>query len=444
MKISFLNNKKALKLLILGQGKTAISASKFCDQMKINYKIYAPNKEKNGLLIQGKEILSDQPNIHEIKEYDYIIATPGMPASSKIYRLASASKVAIISDLDLFFSATENKIYSVTGSNGKSTTVKMIELLCKSKSLEIGIGGNYGVPALSLVRQNIPINVIEVSTFQAEFMSYFHSNLCILLNIVENHLDRHKDMKEYIALKEKIFLRSDIGIFNLDDERTREAAKKHTNGVPFSIKDKSNQGYFLERKGDLLLIYYQSQLVAELKIGLLESHQELLNFTAAFAAYHYDHGDDPLLADVLSGWKGLEHRYEKVIETSTLKVINDSKSTNVHSTICALNNALDNIILILGGKDKNQNFNQLALASIGKTQFVIVYGECAEQIYHAYKGLCRCVRVSGLEDAVSMALASSKHTSTILFSPACPSQDMFLDFEDRGRKFKQLILDRVA
>jgi len=439
-----LNNKQLLSLLILGQGKTAQSASFFCDQMKIEYVAYDPNIDSQLGMINSQQILYQCPSDECMKAFDAVIATPGIPAEAEIYQMAQKNNIPIISDLDLFFLSTNKKIYSVTGSNGKSTTVKMIEFLHRSQAINIVIGGNYGIPALELLKYQATINVIEVSTFQAEFMSLFHSEISILLNIVENHLDRHKTINKYIALKERIFLRSEIGIYNFDDNRARDLGKKHKNSIPFSTKKKLDNGYFTQHIDHELSVYFNTNLVANLEIGNIKSSHDLSNFTAAFAAFHNNFNNQILPFGLLNDWKGLEHRFETVIETKEITVINDSKSTNIYSTISALENSVKEVILILGGKDKKQDFNKLVEACIGKAKTVIAYGETANDIYIAFHKKMNCLMVASLEEAVTESIKHLTKKEIILFSPGCSSQDMFKDFEERGRKFKALVWDKVA
>ena len=392
-------------VLILGAGQTGLSATNFLKTK--NFKIFdtrnfidLPENIKNNFLIKENLISEDRINI---KLIDYVICSPGFDLSHQIIKKLKNKNIRIKSDIEVFIENNESKIILVSGTNGKTTVSLLLEKFISLKGYSSKAIGNIGRPALDYVHIKKDYFVIEVSSFHLEISDNLKSDISILLNISEDHLDRHKTFDNYKNIKNSIFNNSNISIGNKDDENIR--------------KDLTN--YF---DGNINLdIANLNAVKATLdNIGINYSFEELeeQNFKP-------------------------EHRMEVFYKDKLNRIfINDSKATNCGATLAAINSIKgdEKIFLICGGQSKGADFSRLAQEIKKNCYGVIIYGEDKNLIIDELSDFNK-LTADSFEEVISLCLKVSKPDTKVLFSPACASFDMFKNFEDRGNKFKQFILN---
>ncbi len=441
MKKDYINLLKNKKCLVIGRGKTGKSVAKFFDQHSIKYRIYDEAMKDHDLI--NNTLISKKDFELEIASFELLITSPGMQVDAPILRLAIKHHIPILTDLDIFYSIYSGHITSVTGSNGKSTTLKFIQFLDSKKGINTLLGGNYGIPALELPHDYTGDAIIEISSFQAEFLSAFNAEISVLLNIYDNHLDRHKNKQEYINLKRKIFLRSKRGVYLYDDRTVRDIGSEHPDAVAFSTSVDIENGYYISSQNEQISIFYNQNLVQLIDSNSKIKDHDLVNLLAAFVVSH-EKKQLLLPKNCLQDWHPLNYRYQEIYTNSKLTVINDSKSTNLEATIAALNATSGPIVLMIGGKSKGQDFNSLIPLRVKEIIKIIAFGSTSQEIKQKLGNYFEVHVANTLSDAIENAFINMKSHYTILFSPGCPSQDMFKDFEERGENFKDLILEKVA
>jgi UDP-N-acetylmuramoylalanine--D-glutamate ligase len=375
--------------------------------------------------------------------FPLIIISPGVPADIEALMVASEKGAKILGEMELAFRLTTAPWVTVTGSNGKSTTVTLLDLMAREEGLHVSTGGNLGTPVTQFVDKDEDSNFIvaEVSSFQLETVEAFRPVIAAMLNISPDHLDRHAGIEEYVAAKTRMFSlmdENDWAVLNDDDDWiTRVTEDLSVNRFPFSRKHLLARGVFVKegwiviREGDA-----EYPVVSTNSLALAGTHN-LENALAATAmACRMEIGRGPI-ARVLQNFAGLEHRMELLGYFRGVPVYNDSKGTNAGATIRSLEGMGGDVILILGGKDKGTSYSLLEKIIRRKVSHLILLGEAAKRMEGAFKGAADIVVVQDLDEAVRVAVQRARSGSEILFSPACSSFDMFSGFEERGRVFKE-------
>lgn len=386
-------------MIIIGTGITGQSCARYFARKGIPYHLL----DTRNLSEQDKILLDNSKEI---------VLSPGIDPS-----LFPNHK--IISDIELFAREAKAPIIGITGTNAKGTVTTLLTEMINHSGKTALMGGNIGIPALDLLEQPAPdFYVLEISSFQLEITDHLPCIASTILNISPDHLDRHNTMENYIAAKQKIYLSSKNCIYNLDDPATKPAQ----NGLGFGLKDMN-----------LLPL-------SDLKIKGTHNYSNALAALALGKAIGLPH--DKML-EALKKFPGLEHRCEWVATYNNIDFINDSKGTNIGATIAALEGlgTKHNIILIAGGQGKGADFNLLKPSVDKYVSEVILFGQDANLMS---KALARNTITDSLKSAVLLAKQLAKPGDIILLSPACASWDMFKDFEDRGRQFKDLVKECIA
>lgn len=345
-----------------------------------------------------------------IKDKDTIVVSPGIPDTSLPLVLARQYKIPVISEIELAWGLCPATVIAVTGSNGKSTVTTLIGKILEAGGKNVFVCGNIGNPFCGEVQkmQADDFVSLEVSSFQLEKIRDFKPKISVILNFSRNHLDRHKDMQEYLKAKKRIFMNqdeSDFLVLNYDDPVIKGLSKE----------TKAMVVYFSQAP-DL-----NPNQAAVLAVGAILGINKELCFK------------------VFREFKGLEHRLEHVTQIRNITFINDSKSTNVDSTIWALKNIPQPLFLIAGGRHKGVDYSVALDLIREKVKGVILIGEAKEKIKDALRGFTPVYEFATLEEAVSLAFSKAKSGDCVLLSPMCSSFDMFTDYEDRGRAFKKAV-----
>ena len=396
-------------------------------------------------------VLRNQAN-HGVKSIDEIpwtsltavIQSPGVPFSfpkpHPFTERAIANNVPILSDINLLREDQDKADFiGVTGTNGKSTTTALIGHILSQRSKNTAIGGNIGIPALSLGKADA--YVLELSSFHLEISPPLDLDIGVWINISEDHLDRHGTMDAYVKAKENIFKNCKKAIIGIDDPFSAAVYEKIKNFLPvISVSTKTEAAVWVS-KG---ILYEGSKSITDLNPILalkgIHNHQ---NAAIAYAAARHSGFSSSEIISALESFPGLAHRLEIVKKSETILFVNDSKATNADAAACALESYKDySIYWIAGGRPKSQGIEPLS-AYFSKIKHVFLIGEAQEQFSKTLHNSVSHFKCENIETALSSALdkvnQEKRPNSVILFSPACASFDQFRDFEERGEVFKDLV-----
>ena len=427
-----------MKTMIIGSGLSGLAVADFLGKNDVEF--FFAKKEDIGAIEFDQEYLDGL-----LKDVVQVIISPGISLKTQLIAEIKKRKIPITGEFEFGTSKIENDIIAVTGTNGKTTTVSLIYFLLKNFSGGVSIGGNIGIPVTSLVHSISAdgLLVLESSSFQLETIRKFHPHIAVILNISEDHLNRHGTMREYVRCKYRITKNqtsSDYLILNADDEVLRKNPPKTKAKIfYFSTKRKVCGSYI--KNG---FIYFNDnskeiRLLSVSKIKLKGEHN-LSNVLSAVLAVFLQTQNKDLLKNI-SKFEGVPHRMEFVKKISGVEFYNDSKATNIASTLVAVSSFSQNINLILGGSDKGYNFDELFKKMPQNIKNIAVFGETRNKIAFSakmfnYTNIYIC---DNLESATRKMFSLSKSGDVVLLSPACASFDFFTNFEERGNFFKKIV-----
>jgi UDP-N-acetylmuramoylalanine--D-glutamate ligase len=455
--IHHLQNKK---IGILGLARTGISSYLSLKNSGINVILWDDNyqikKPSFSDLILEEDVYSpDSDKWHEI---DLLIVSPGIPSNypscHELITLAKQRNIKYVCDIEILYNENKNADYiAITGTNGKSTTTSLIGHIFSSAKKINQVGGNIGIASLDLEKlQKNQSYILELSSFQLEILDEFKANIAILLNITPDHLDRYKNMADYIEAKCRIFRNqsaNDIAIINIDNDLCKEIYSKlsknnNCNLIPFSVKFELEYGAYIKNNQLFLNIdLLEQNKINKLKevfdipynIALLGKHNQE-NIIAAVIAAYLRLIPKNIINDALKSFQGLPHRME-YIGTIKANYINDSKATNIDSSIPALR-SFDNIIWIAGGYEKSKEDLSKIEPYLGKIKKALFIGQSAKDLYDYLNDKINCEICENLELAFNKANEIASNEDNILFSPGYASLDQFKNFEERGNSFRKL------
>ena len=375
---------------------------------------------------------------------DEIIISPSISIFDKRIVLAKKKGIEILSELELGFSHTKNKFIAVTGTNGKTTTVNLIYQILKNAGKRVELVGNVGIPLCEKVKneKHHTTYVCEVSSFQLEAVKTFKPKIACLLNISPDHLDRHKTMKNYLATKKKIFKnmnKNDFVVLNEKLKMTKTKCKTYMFGTK-----KTDFGCYLDKNDIIYSKKGKENFICDVSTVSLKGFHNIENVMCAVCVSKILGVKNKTIKRTLKNFSASKHKIEKVFEKNGIEFFDDSKGTNVDATICAMKTLCNgkNSMLILGGKDKGDEFDKVFTNLTTNIQKILVVGEAKEKILIAGKRAnCfdKLLGFDSLKDAVEFACENLKSGEQLLLSPACSSFDEFKDYVDRGQKFLEYI-----
>ncbi|MEQ1834541.1 MAG: UDP-N-acetylmuramoyl-L-alanine--D-glutamate ligase, partial [Candidatus Eisenbacteria bacterium] len=373
--------------------------------------------------------------------HDFLVWSPGIAIDHPLAAAARSAGLPVIGELELGYRAARAPLVCITGTNGKSTTTDLVGTLLRRAGREVAVCGNIGRAICEVAEEVSPTGllVVEVSSFQLETVDKLRPMVATWLNLTSDHLDRHGDMATYAAMKQRLFARQteeDWAVMNADDPAL--AVQRAGAGQPaeFSVARRVDEGAFCE-DGHLVLARRGGleRLMPRSEVRLPGPHN-LANVLAALATVLPLDPAQEILRTVLRDYGGLEHRLEPAGEYQGVPFVNDSKATNTDSMRVALQSFPARVVLIAGGRDKGQDFRPLATLVQSAVRHLVLIGEGAEAMAEAWSGV-PSERAGDLAEAVRRAHAAAiPHRAVVLLSPGCASFDMFRDYEDRGRRFK--------
>lgn len=426
------------KIVIIGLGITGLSCVNYFLAQNVIPKVIDTRSSPPGLEQLDKRVIYHLGNLNTdwIFEADLIIASPGIALSTPELQKAAELGIEIIGDVELFCreinQQTNKKVIAITGANGKTTVTTLVGDIIKAAGIKVGVGGNIGEPALSLLQQDCDVYVLELSSFQLETTSSLQASVATILNISEDHMDRYPlGLLQYTEAKQRIYHNAKCCVINYDDKLTKPFGKQHC--VSFGL---NNGDYHLDEKYEHLIA--QNQPVLSTKSMKLIGCHNYLNALAALAiADNLQIPRDSSL-QTISNFQGLPHRFELVFDSNNVKWINDSKATNVGSTEAALKSVICNgkLFLLLGGDGKSADFTPLIPYLKSRNIEIFCFGRDRDLLANLAPEITTVT--STMSEAMQCIAKKVVANDVVLLSPACASLDQFKNYIERGNLFAQL------
>lgn len=440
-------------VLIVGTGLSGISAAKLVTKLQGNAILYDENDKVKKDEIQTRlgtckvEILTGEFKEDKMIMLDLAVLSPGVPLNIPFVGKLKSHGIKLWGEIELAYLFSKGRVLAITGTNGKTTTTALLGEIIRSYYKSVYVVGNIGNPYTDVVldMKEETVTVAEISSFQLETIETFRPKVSAILNITPDHLNRHKTMENYIAIKEKIAENqdeTDTCVLNYDDPITRDMRKHlHTNIFYFSRLSRLNEGVYVEQDK---IVYAHDGKVLEIcklsELKLLGSHN-VENIMAAIAMAI--HAEVPLLniRNVVTEFMGVEHRTEFVSKIKGVTYYNDSKGTNPDAAIKGIQAMVSPTILIGGGYDKDSEYEDWINSFNGKVKLLILIGQTREKIAAAARkcGFHEIILADTLEESVKIAANKALEGDAVLLSPACASWGMFKNYEERGRLFKEYV-----
>ena len=372
-----------------------------------------------------------------------IILSPGLAPQLPEIQQAIAKGISVVGDVQLLRRATEVPIVAITGSNAKSTVTTLVGLMAKDAGKKVAVGGNLGRPALDLLKDDPELLVLELSSFQLETTSHLNAEVAVVLNMSEDHLDRHGDMWGYHQAKHRIFQGVKKVVFNRDDNLTRPLVPDTTPMQSFGLNapDIQQYGILKDLDGTIWLARGRERLLKSSDMYIQGTHN-VANALACLALGEAIGLPMDSMLETLKQFKGLEHRCEYVATVQDVRYYNDSKGTNIGATLAAIDGlgaAIEaqqgKVAVILGGQGKGQDFKALRDSLQKYVKVAVLIGEDAPIIEQAIAGTTELLHADSLQQAVALCQQHTQAHDVVLLSPACASFDMFKGYADRGHQF---------
>ena len=447
-----ISNKNLLnkKITIIGLKKSGYAATILGHELGANIFVSEIDNDleiitnKNNLIKKGIDVETGNHS-KLVYDADFWVISPGVPNDIEIIKQAKALNIPIIGEIEFASRFTSTPIIAVTGSNGKSTTVNILYSMLKTDKLQPILAGNIGIPFSEKVFEELinpdlgNIYILEISSFQLEFIEQFRAMICVYLNISPDHLDRHENMDKYLKMKLKMIKnhkKDDTVVYNNDDPILDIAFNEYLlEKIPFSI---SNQTPFFG-VNETKIYNENNEPYVFIDDIILKGKHNLSNLLASATVAKLMNVDDKIIINTMKNFSGIDHRLQIIKEINEVTYVNDSKATNIHSVIVAINSFETPIILLLGGKNKNSDFRLLLPHTKRHVKHIVSYGEAGGEIAAAIGDAVRLNCVSSLSEAVASAHNLASPGDIVLMSPGCASFDQFNNFEERGNKFKKLV-----
>ena len=380
---------------------------------------------------------------------DLVVKSPGIPESVSIVQKLLKKGTLVISEIEFATKFSNATIIGITGSNGKTTTTLLVHHLLNNAKLNIGVAGNIGNSfAQQVAEENFTSYVLELSSFQLDGIKDFRPHIAVITNITPDHLDRYEnDFDQYVASKFRITknqTKHDFLIYDADDLVINKWLKDHqikAKLIPFSIERELDYGAFLKNNTIIIKINKDKFSMGIAKLRLQGKHN-MKNTMAGALASQLLNVRSQSIKDSLANFEGVEHRLENVQKVNDVQFINDSKATNVNATFYALECMNQPVVWIVGGVDKGNDYQDLLPLVREKVKAIVCLGEDNEKIKSVFFNVVdMMIETVGAEEAVKVAYKLSQRGDTVLLSPACASFDLFENYEDRGRQFKNAVRD---
>ncbi|QQD24862.1 UDP-N-acetylmuramoyl-L-alanine--D-glutamate ligase [Venatoribacter cucullus] len=432
------------KRMIVGLGMTGLSAARWCQRQGYAFDLCDTRTQVPGLAAVKAEfpratIFTGPLQADILSAYDQLIVSPGVAIHEPAIQAAAAAGAEISGDVQLFAERCQQPIIAITGSNGKSTVTTLVGELLAAAGKQVAVGGNIGVPVLDLPAAEI--YVLELSSFQLETTRNLNAAAAVILNLSEDHLDRYDGMAGYLQAKQRIFQGCRLAVVNRDDAAT--SAPAGTAVIRFGLDAPVAGAFGLQRvQNESWIVLGEQPVIAASELKIKGQHN-LANVMAALALVQAVGVAPQTVLPALRQFAGLEHRCQWLGQREGVSFYNDSKGTNVGSTLAAINGLgpeiNGKIWLLAGGEGKGQDFKPLADSCHQYAAAVLTFGADGGKISAAVNGHCPTENFATLDDAFATALQHAQNGDVILLSPACASFDQFRNYVQRGEYFRTLV-----
>ncbi|MGB4775606.1 MAG: UDP-N-acetylmuramoyl-L-alanine--D-glutamate ligase [Daejeonella sp.] len=441
-------------IVVLGAGESGVGAALLAQ--KKGFDVFVSDsgaiadKYKHELNELGILFEENQHTEEKVLLAFEVIKSPGIPDKAPIIKKLLEKQIPVISEIEFAGRYTNAKLICITGSNGKSTTTMLTYHILKNAGLNVGLGGNIGKSfAKQVATDNFDYYVLEISSFMLDNMYQFKADIAVLLNITQDHLDRYDyKMENYSDSKLRIIqnqTKKDVFIYCADDEEIFKGLRKtqvQAKPYPFSIQKGIAMGAYLENNNIIINLHQTNQQSLTMSITelALQGKHNIYNSMASGIIAKVLELRNETIRESMASFTNIEHRLEHVARISGIDFINDSKATNVNSTWYALESMPNDVVLILGGIDKGNDYDMLKDLVKNKVRGIVCLGKDNKRIHDAFEDDVEViVNTFSAQEAVQIAYHLAKKGDTVLLSPACASFDLFKNYEDRGNQFKQAV-----
>lgn len=445
------NSKIKKRLVVLGAGEsgvgTAILGKKEGFDVFVSDKGVITEKYKEVLRNFEIEWEEEQHTESKILNADVVMKSPGIPDKVVLIKKLHEKGISVISEIEFAAEYTTAQIIGITGSNGKTTTTMLTYHVLKQGGLKANMAGNIGDSFAKQVAKSDPsFYVLELSSFQLDGIKNFAPHIAVLTNITPDHLDRYDyKLENYVASKFRIAMNQteeDYFIYDADDKIIEEYLIKHpirSKLLPFSLTKKIENGTYVE-DGNITITIDNNKIIMPTTDLALEGNHNVKNAMAASTVSHLLKIRKATIRESLENFHGVEHRLEKVLKINNVQYINDSKATNVNATFYALDAMKSATVWIVGGVDKGNDYSELYPLVNEKVKAIICLGVDNSKVINAF-GNCvdNILETQSMKEAVELAYKIAERNENVLLSPACASFDLFKNYEERGRQFKEAV-----
>ncbi|MEI6847354.1 MAG: UDP-N-acetylmuramoyl-L-alanine--D-glutamate ligase [Chlorobiaceae bacterium] len=453
------------KVSVLGAGKSGIAVAELLCREGAEVLVSELGRigAKEISHLQELQIPFEQEGHSElVYDTDFCVISPGISSYSPIVKTMQAKNIVLYSEIEIAALFCKARVVGITGTDGKTTTSTLIHRICEADGILNGYKafsvGNIGVPFSSMVQKmNFgDVAIVELSSYQLERCFAFRPDIALITNITPDHLDRYDfDLQKYANAKFRIYSNqgeNDTLIYNEDDPMLREHFRVNQGLFPFrimsfgmnSVPDRDTDRYTVFLDGDTIVAhtlngYDRVATVSDFLKNSFRGRHNIYNVLAAVSASKVLGIGNDVVRSVLREFKGVEHRQEFVTTINGIDWINDSKATNINAMRQALEAIPNMVVLIAGGRDKGNDYQSIANLVREKVSLLVAFGESTVKIVSAFEGIVVVKSAESLEQAVSIAYKNALRGQTVMFSPGCASFDMFENFEERGKRFKQYV-----
>ncbi len=431
-------------ILIIGLAKSGLAAGKLLHKLGATVVVNDQKQlEENSPAIElqqlGVEVICGGHPLELLdRNFDLVVKNPGIPYSNPLIQKALQKDISVVTEIEITAIISEAEMIAITGSNGKTTTTTLIYEMLKESPRTPLIAGNIGTVACEVAEKATEQNILvtEVSSFQLMGTDKFHPKIAVFLNLFDAHLDYHGTKEEYGLAKAKLFTNmtnEDYCVINADDQEVLHLSDMtKAQRIPFSVKKVVENGAYIKEN----VIYFRDEKIISTQEIILPGIHNLENIVAAICAAKIAGASTSRIVEVLSTFAGVKHRTQFVTEMNGRKFYNDSKATNILATKVAVSAFHQPVILLAGGLDRGNEFDDL-IPTLQKVKGIVLFGETASKLEKAAKkaGLTMIKQVNNVNEAVIAAYEFSESGDVILLSPACASWDQFKTFEERGDTF---------
>ncbi len=429
--------------LVVGLGATGLSVARYLYRSDIDAAFFDTRAEPPGigeirkLYPEADVILGD---LRLPSGIGRVIASPGIPDTHPMIAGARASRLEVISDVELFAREANAPFVAVTGSNGKSTVTTLLYHFCRAAGLDVRAGGNLGKPALDLLEGEPPdIYVLELSSFQLHRTQRLPADVSVLLNVSPDHLDWHSSESEYRETKYRIYREAKSAVVNRADPTAAERTGHLETVVTFGLDEPLDGHYGLRvDDGKTYLARGETLLLSTDELVLIGRHNQA-NALAALAAGELAGIGVNSMLEVLCEFPGLDHRMQFVARIGSVDYVNDSKATNVGAAVASIDSIEGSLVLVAGGDGKGGDFTELGAALENKLRAAVLVGKDAQAIADALDTVMPVYFATDMNDAVQQAAHYAEAGDTVLLAPACASLDQYRNYEARGDAFAQAV-----